>query len=188
VLCTSDRSYPTRRNAANGCPAAPLRRGLRTETPWGAAALERGKPILGFFDTLQSRYGEGRSRREGACVRTTRPPRQASYPSPREEASWKHEAETRGGKPSRGDKARRGSTDGHRVTPAHAYGSAGCINPWSRARVVFGRCVKTARRAARVERRGGYRRGDTSGSSKPMGVTGMKQGRKVVSGIKASRG
>jgi hypothetical protein len=31
-----------------------------------------------------------------------------------------------------GDKARRGSTFGHRVTPARAYGPTGCNNPWSR--------------------------------------------------------
>jgi hypothetical protein len=27
--------------------------------PWRAAALERGKPTFGFFETLQSRYGDG---------------------------------------------------------------------------------------------------------------------------------
>jgi hypothetical protein len=31
----------------------------RTTIPWRAAALERGKPTFGFFETLQSRYGDG---------------------------------------------------------------------------------------------------------------------------------
>jgi hypothetical protein len=42
----------------------------------------------------------------------------ALYPSPREEATWKHEAENRRGETLGGEKARRGSAVGSRVTPA----------------------------------------------------------------------
>jgi hypothetical protein len=84
----------------------------------GQAVLERDQTDPRFFDTLQSRYGDGRFRRVGVYVRAPGPPRSALYRSPREEATWKHEAETRRGETLGGEKAKRGSAVGSRVTPA----------------------------------------------------------------------
>jgi hypothetical protein len=79
-----------------------------------------------------------------------------------------------------GDKAMRGSAIGNWVTPVRCertFRMHQSLKPGKRRRHTF-RCVTEAgengTKGKRVERRGGYRKGEFSVGLKPKGVTGMK--------------
>jgi hypothetical protein len=135
------------------------RRGLQSSRR--EAALERGKPISGFFETLQSRRDDGVF---GLWCHV-----EAHESRPVEAQGRGPEGETLGG-----HKAMRGTTCGPRVTPPAANGPPECIQSLKSvvgvSSIISG-CISrdavhgqrvTARGASGVERRGGYREGESS--------------------------
>jgi hypothetical protein len=107
-----ERSHRESETSRSRTCSAQRRRGLKSSRR--EAALERGKPTFGFFETLQSRCGDDVfGRRDHVEAHESRPV-EARGRGP--------EGETLGGQ-----KAMRGTTCGPRVTPPAANGPPECI-------------------------------------------------------------
>jgi hypothetical protein len=71
------------------------------------------------------------------------------------------------GEPLEGEKAKRGSTGGPRLTPAHRERTFRMHKSLKLAQNVPWRRRANSKKGRRVERRGGYREGESSGSGSP---------------------